>query len=154
MKSWFSKKIVWEFNFWFMYNLIENEEVFIRISIDCYQALERFFRSSQNLRQKCANNVISSLLQQLGLELVFIISAPLGLGKRSLLTNGYTTKDLWSSKGDHFWLKKKKRGWRWLFKRLECPLECFSLFCLTPFQLPSKNDLKCTLIDLKMDINI
>ena len=73
-----------------MYNFIENEEVFIRISIDCYQALERFFRSSQNLRQKCANNVISSLLQHLVVEeeLVFIISAPLGLGKRSLLTNG------------------------------------------------------------------
>ena len=73
-----------------MYHLIENEEVFIRISIDCYHPLERFFRSSQNLRQKCANNVISSLLQHLVVEeeLVFIISAPLGLGKRSLLTNG------------------------------------------------------------------
>ena len=84
--------------------LIENNiDILLGFYIDAYRIISRYI-FQENLRQKCANNVISSLLQQLGLELVFIISAPLGLGKRSLLTNGNTTKDLWSSKGDHFWL--------------------------------------------------
>ena len=74
--------------------LIENNiDILLGFYIDAYRIISRYI-FQENLRQKCANNVISSLLQQLGLELVFIISAPLGLGKRSLLTNGNTTKDL------------------------------------------------------------